>query len=560
MGQTSETPTASVPQRSLLGAMTDHVGKHSTLWVSTLLLLGFAIRLWRASGTFLNPDEAMHFQAADQASWWLAYRASLTLAHPPLLVLLLHACRSLGTSELTLRLPSVLAGTVFCWLAYKWASTLFRPAVAWITLILTLFLPSTIDLSVQVRQYALMLAFVMASAYLLEHALETNSARAMFFSNVTLWLALGFHYSGFLFATVLGIYAVVRMLGRCPSLKVFAIWEAGQIIALGLGYFFYVTQLSSVTHAGSGSNLVYSWTNSYLGSSYFVPGKINPLLFVFARTGGVFQYVFGQLAVGDAAYLLFVLGLIFLLRKLEPVRITPRQLGLLLILPFAVTCSAALSSVYPYGGPRHSAFLIPFALAGVSVSLARLLKHRLALGISAAVIVVLICNVFASHREPYISRQDQSLAHMHDAMKFIHSQTAPGDLLFVDRQTNLLLRFYLCEQNPGMLDVSVKGFRSYECSGHRVIMPDKTGPNIFAAPSFSQEWQALVSSYHLRPGTHVWVTQMGWNTLLATELQAYPEFHLAPHFFGRHIQILDLTVADLTVAQSMADPKLLPAA
>ena len=36
------------------------------MWISVLLLIGFAVRVWRASGTFLNPDEAMHFQAANQ--------------------------------------------------------------------------------------------------------------------------------------------------------------------------------------------------------------------------------------------------------------------------------------------------------------------------------------------------------------------------------------------------------------------------------------------------------------------------------------------------------------
>ena len=35
---------------------------------------------------------------------------------------LLYFWRALGTSELWLRLPSVLAGTVFCWIFYKWLS------------------------------------------------------------------------------------------------------------------------------------------------------------------------------------------------------------------------------------------------------------------------------------------------------------------------------------------------------------------------------------------------------------------------------------------------------
>src|SRR3954466_1117103 len=85
---------------------------HPVLWEITLLLAGFLIRLWHASGTSLNPDEALHFMMANKTSWGLAYRAGLSLAHPPLLVLLLHEWREFGTSDLWLRMPSVLAGTV----------------------------------------------------------------------------------------------------------------------------------------------------------------------------------------------------------------------------------------------------------------------------------------------------------------------------------------------------------------------------------------------------------------------------------------------------------------
>src|ERR1700685_3522673 len=85
-------------------------------------LLGFLVRVWAAHGTFLNPDEALHFRLANQLSLAQAYKESLTASHPPLLTSLLYFWRALGTSELWLRFPSVLAGTVFCWMLYKWLS------------------------------------------------------------------------------------------------------------------------------------------------------------------------------------------------------------------------------------------------------------------------------------------------------------------------------------------------------------------------------------------------------------------------------------------------------
>src|SRR5260370_36891821 len=93
---------------------------HADLAAIFITLLGFLFRLWTASGTFLNPDEALHFRLANQASLALAYKASLTASHPPLLTFLLYFWRAFGTSELWLRQPSVLAGTAFCWMFYYW--------------------------------------------------------------------------------------------------------------------------------------------------------------------------------------------------------------------------------------------------------------------------------------------------------------------------------------------------------------------------------------------------------------------------------------------------------
>src|SRR5438270_1061925 len=85
-----------------------------------VISVGFAARMFAAWRYFLNPDEALHNLLASQSSLSLAYRAALTNAHPPLLILVIHYWRWLGQSEFMLRLPSVLAGTACCWLTYLW--------------------------------------------------------------------------------------------------------------------------------------------------------------------------------------------------------------------------------------------------------------------------------------------------------------------------------------------------------------------------------------------------------------------------------------------------------
>jgi len=364
---------------------------------------------------------------------------------------------------------------VFCWITFRWLGLLFKESVAWMGLVFLLFLPSSIDLSTEVRQYALLLASTMGSAYLFELALAKNSAWAMLFSGVCLWLVILSHYSAFLFAATLGIYAIWRMWRNRPSLKVLAVWEAGQIIALGLCYFLYVTQISTLGNTYGGGSATHGWmANAYLGNSYFIPGKINPLLFNFARTGGVFQYVFGQSIVGDLAFVLFVIGVFLVFRRPALGRLNSQQLGFLLVFPFTLNCAAALVRVYPYGGTRHSSFLLPFAIAGVSVALAYFLKNRIALGIIAAVLITLLCNLFPSHRQPNTSQKDQSSANMESALSFTREQIKPGEPIFADYQTSLMLDYYLCEREPVMMNHSVPGFLYYECGGHKVIATDWT--------------------------------------------------------------------------------------
>ena len=535
----------------------------------SFLAIGFLLRLWHATGTYLNPDEALHFFVANKVTWWETYRASLNTSHPPLLFFLLRVWRGLGTSEVMLRLPSIIAGTVFCLFAYRWLRLLFDEAAVWIAFTFIIFLPSTIDLSTEVRQYALLLAFAMGSAYFLELALQRNSNFAMLASGVLLWFALLSHFSAFLFAAALGIYAILRMIQLRANWKVVAAWELGQVVAFGICYWLYVTQISRLGQTYGGAHATRGWmANDYLGNSYYIPGKINPLLFVFARTGGVFQYVFGQSAIGDVAFVLFVAGIVVIFRGRESSfavrrtssadlgsptrdnrRPTTRQIGILLLIPFALNCVAALVRAYPYGGTRHSSFLVPFALAAVGVTSARLLRGRVALGIAIALMVSLICNLLPSRRLRYMSAGDQRKEHMTAAIAALQARPA-GELIFTDYQTNLLLGHYLCHQRPIEQDRKIAGFLSYECSGRKIIVGSTFS---FTPQDFYGQWQAMAKAYNLRQGEKVCIPQIGPTTPLASELKKSPELHVSPQNLRNNIQLFELTVG-----QTLPNPELLP--
>jgi hypothetical protein len=517
--------------------------RHSNRLALAILLLavGLAVRLGIAWGTFLNPDEALHYLIANQSSWRTAYQASLTTAHPPLLILLLYFWRRLGDSEFVLRLPSVLAGTAFCWAYFKWLTSAFGRTAGWIGLVLATFLRPMISLSAEVRQYMVMLFFLASAAYLVERALARKSAGSMLLSSICLYLGLFSHYSGFLFAAAIGAYGLLRLLRERFPLGVIVAWISSQVGILGIAIFLYATHVSKQ----KGSTQAMQATEEWLRKSYYHPGHDSLLLFVLGRSFGVFQFVMGQLAVGDVAGLLFLGAVILLLMRkgVNTQNRSARQLGVLLLLPFVLNCAVALMRFYPYGGTRHCVFLAIFGIAGVSFILARWVRQQTARGVGVAILLVSVSNVFGAPHRPYMLRRDQSLQQMNQAMNAIRSKVPQSVPLFVDYQTSLLLSHYLCPQRPMAFDNSITNLQAFDCAGYHVISAD---PHTwrFDAQTFESKWNELVRTYNLKPGDKVWVIQEGWDIKLAAELRnQFSELRsLRSESFGGNITMFELTV------------------
>lgn len=523
---------------------------HANVAAVFLTLLGFLARLWSASGIFLNPDEALHFRLANQNSLTLAYKASLTAAHPPLFIFLLYFWRGLGASELWLRLPSVVAGTVFCWMFYKWLSQAVGSLVGLIALLFVALLPPIVLLAAEVRQYALMLAFLASALYFLDEAFRKNSPGRMAAFSLCLYLAMLFHYSAFLFAAALGIYALLRIFPERPPVSLVTAWAAGQLGGLALAVFLFKTHISKLG-AGESRTPLQGWmSESYLQRSYFDPAHDNPVIFLVGHTFGIFQYFFGQLGVGDVMGFCFIGGVvILLLAKGSPEhRTSSRRLGIFLLLPFGIAGGASLAHVYPYGGTRQIAFLMIPGMTGVSVAIALLAAgatgKRWGRGLTIAALVLLACIAFGKRRQPKMERADQSRAHMTDAIDFVRENSKPSDLIFTDYQSDLILGHYLCQQRPISLELTPADFEQFSCGGHQVVATDYKSEWMFSSENFPKAWHRLVETYNLKPGDTVWIFQAGWGVDLPEDLQRhFAEFHgLRFDRFGNTIKIFRMTV------------------
>jgi hypothetical protein len=512
----------------------DHAGVAAAL----VVLLGFLVRLWAASGIFLNPDEALHFRLANQSSLALAYGQSTTAAHPPLLILFLYYWRALGASDLWLRLPSVIAGSIFCWIFFKWLTQVTDRLTGFIGLLFVSSLLPIIMLAAEVRQYALLLAFLGGALYLLDRGFVENSVGLIAASAFYLYLAMLTHYSAFLFAGALGIYALLWIFMQRMPVKVLVTWAVGQLGVLVLAAFLYKTHLSRIG-AGESRTVLEGWM-TYIRRSYFDRTHDNPLLFLVSHTFGVFQYFFGQLAVGIVVGVLFLVGVFLLLREKSS---GSRRLGLFVLLSFAVVGAASMVHVYPYGGTRHSALLVIPGIAGVSVAVVRLASGRWTRALAIAGVIVMLCLVFGKLRQPRMERADQSRKRMAAALEFVQQNVAPSSPIFVDYQTDLVLGHYLCQQRPVPLQIHPTGFEEFSCSGRHVA---STGyPTwTFSSEKFRSDWEQAVQALGLKPGDTVWVFQTGWGIDLPEQLQKnFVEFRDL-HFesFGKNIKTFKLTV------------------
>jgi Dolichyl-phosphate-mannose-protein mannosyltransferase len=531
----------------------DHwVLEHTDIVGLIILAAGFLLRIKTASGTFLNADEALHFSIANQASFADAYRASLSLAHPPFLIFLLYFWRYIGTSELMLRLPSVIAGTVFCWLSYRWLKKTLGSTAGLIGLLLTSLLLPIVALSAELRQYSLLLMFMAAATLLLEIAFAKSSAVLMASSSTCLWLAMLSHYSGLLFAAAFGVYSLLCLIRVRPAGRLIVTWAAGQLGAVSLVVLLYGMQISQLKDSAMAEHAKTSW----LQSSYYESGH-NLLAFIVRRSFGLFHFIFGQVAIGDIAALAFLAGAILLLRR-KSVRgqsAPSPLLGIYLLLPFAINCALAIMRRYPYGGTRHSVFLAMYAVAGIAFFGDVVTRHRPTVALACVTVLVAICYTFGFHEEPYMTREDQSRSRMDDATEFIHSQIPAAEPIFVDYQTGLLLGHYLCrpgrhgryvwspeDRGPG--ERSGPQLLTLVCAEHK-LMVSSALEWTFTDDTFQHSWDDFVAQSGLKPGSNVWVVQAGWRTSRATGV---PRLHdnisrSDVKTFGHNISAFRLTVA-----------------
>jgi len=494
---------------------------------------GFGLRIFVANRSYLNPDEALHYLLINQHSVFLAYKASLTNAHPPLIYLVLYYWHFLGRSEWMLRLPSVIAGTAFCWVAFKWIGNVFGKAAAAIAVVLFAFSPATVSLSAEVRAYALLLFCMAGALYFLDRAFKQESVRQMWCFSVFLYFAILSHYSALFFTLALGLYALARLADSHPPRQFVIAWACGQAGALAIYAFLYVTHVSKL------KNSITVWSRGF-DTSYFHKDAISLSTFTWENTLNIFLFLFAQRFVAHAMLLFFIAGVAFLFTKDLLARQRDPQLGrlgILLLFPFLAVWGASIAGIYPYIGSRHTVFLAPFVIAGASYLLASVSGQRLWAGLLIAALLMAFSNMANRPVEPDVADGRQSPAVMAATIDYMQRSIPHGDRILVDFQSSLPMTYYFCGPKEIIPIESFQGtYFEFTCNGYSVVsLPIwKLIPR-----SFPIQFERMARAHNLKPGDRVWVYQTGWGTDVGTELAAHDAAFrcLAPTKYGGGVTV-----------------------
>lgn len=539
--------------RAALDGVERWLDRHLDFIALLAILCGFVLRIFAASRTYLNPDEALHYLIINQNSALEAYKVSLTNAHPPLIYLVAYYWHFLGRSEWMLRLPSVLAGTAFCWFAFLWIKRVFGKSAGLIGVVICAFSPALIALSAELRAYSLLLVWVAAAVHFLARAFEETSAarqaRYLWFFTASLCLAILTHYSAIFFAASLGLYVLARMADSRLTTRAIVTWIEGQAIALAICGFLYVTHISKLKAS------IAAWSTMYENNFYHPVGG-NLLEFTAANTHGIFLFLFVHPWVAAVMLFSFLASIIWLIgrdfahsEKNDPLRCA----GILLLLPFAAVWGASLAEIYPYTASRHTAFLALFAIASASWFLSRVARKKLVASFLLAGILMTASSLSPAVSEGGISPSNENRELMTSAVKFLKAAAPQQGPILMDFQSSLHAHYYLCgPQNIAPPDLYQRDYFKFHCGGFTVYSLHmwKIIPGNFQA-----EFKKMAQTQGLRPGDSVTVFQSGWGRNLGAELpKEQPQFRcLTPKMFGDNISVSSFIVGpDLLPAPPVA--------
>jgi len=498
-----------------------------------VLLVGFLIRLWGATSSFVNPDEAYHALLSSPDNFRDLYASAVRSPHPPLFVILLHYIRQATTSDLGIRLIPLVAGTIMPWVMYRWIGRGWSKAAGLGALAILALTPELIQNSVEARAYTLALLAMAAALYLMDLAIEEGSVLKMVGFAAALYVAILSDFSAAFFVLASGVYFLTRIAEKRVTTGVRITWELSQVGAIVLYAILWVTQVDPLRSITGSRSDVEGW----LREAYLQPGQ-NPLVFAVQNTAKQFAFVFplSELppAVGwltavpaAAAMLVFGAGLWLLWRKSPPETIWhSRATVLLMVVPFAAACAAACVQLFPYGRTRHTVFLALFIAAGVSIAVDKIGRRWIVPLVLLAAVAAPVWHAVEGRYKWDVGRIENKKEHMEEALAFLKKSVPPGAVVLTESELRVVLAYYL---DRGVRLPEVNGTPSEERAGDFNLFCGRWA--FGTEDDLRNDLRLMRGTYGLGPEARIWVLDGGFLPLLQPVFRGLHEKGELPDVF-----------------------------
>jgi|GEM_PF-1811997 len=478
-----------------------------TVWcvAAGIILVGLVLRIMLLEVSFLNFDESMHFQAAREATLADTFRAARIHTHPPLIFLFYHFWLIFGDSELMLRLPSLLFSIATLVLGFMWLKDLLGPRPALVGLSILTFSILTIQLSVEMRGYSLMLMFIFGALLYQERFLRNHSLGALAVSGCCLALAMLTHYSSAWLILVLGILTPVRAIARTLPRRAVVGWVVLQLILLGICLTLYFGHARRFMGTGLQSQMwSYSLQNSSANPETTHPVQL-AMLKVVDFAGGVMG---GPLGMPMAGLLLF--GALVLLRKgyrESGSKSVAFERSLIVLLPFMIAMLLFSLRIYPLGQTRHSIWLIPFLAAGISAATIPLLSRPGFLRVSIVTLAISLWAFSFAYANVLRMQTTQTPAMAREVVALLKKTVPDNGLILTDDSTRNVLEYYLVGRTIIHGQPLGGGYTEYKMAGYRVITIPKFH---FFRYDFRADWPNFQAALGVQATKPLWVMYFGF--------------------------------------------------
>lgn len=212
--------------------------------------------------------------------------------HPPLYYLFMKLINLVGgSSEIVLRLPSVLAGVLTVYVIYLIGKTLFNKQIGLIASLLLATSPLHIYYSHEARMYSLAALFASLCVYFTLKALNDKETYSWILLSIVIPITVGLDYiAGFI---LLPLWILIITRNR-SSVKHFLISHVPLLVLAALYSQTFVTQLQSGLSVQTEAT---GWWN-ILGATDFKSMALVPVKFLIGRISFTNKVLYGGVAVG----------------------------------------------------------------------------------------------------------------------------------------------------------------------------------------------------------------------------------------------------------------------